>query len=90
MRFKNILKKKENIEYVPGDVLIVRTETSLAERAYMVFRKYGMYNMLDLNSGQVYYDNFQFYDNFVGKLEKLFISIERIDNNKLELVRVED
>ena len=23
MRFKNIFKKKENVEYVPGDVLVV-------------------------------------------------------------------
>ena len=89
MRFNNIIKK-ENIEYNPGDVLIVRTETFLAERAYMVFKKYAMYNILDLNSGQAYYDNFEFYDDFVRNLEKLFISIERIDNDELELVRVED
>ena len=89
MRFNNIIKK-ENIEYNSGDVLIVRTETFLAERAYMVFKKYAMYNILDLNSGEAYFPDYEDYDEFVIELERLFFSIEIISNHELELVRVED
>lgn len=39
MRFKNIATKKENIEYVPGDVLVVCNETLCEEEVYMVIRR---------------------------------------------------
>ena len=90
MRFKNIFKKKENVEYVPGDVLIVYNETLCEEEAYMVVCMYDWYNILNLNSGKTYYNEYDRYDDFVRELERLFYSIERIDNNQLEKVRVED
>ena len=49
-----------------------------------------MYNLIDLNKGRIYLFDNQHYDDFVRKLESLFTSIEVIDNDELELVRVED
>ena len=90
MRFKNISRKKENIEYCPGDVLNVYNETLFEEEVYMVIKRYDWYNILNLDSGIAYYNEYENYDDFVRKLERLFYSIEIIDNNELELVRVED
>ena len=90
MRFKNIITKKENIKYKSGDVLIVYNETLCEEEAYMVICMYDWYNILNLNNGETYYNEYEKYDHFVIKLESLFYSIERIDNKQLELVRVED
>ena len=90
MRFKNINTKKENVKYVPGDVLIVYTETFCEKRAYMVIRECGMYNILDLNSGVAYFSDYESYDDFAEKVGQIFTLIERIDNDELELVRVED
>ena len=90
MRFKNIIKK-ENVEYFAGDVLIVYNETVCEEGVYMVISRHDMYyNLMNLNRGETYFFDFELYDDFVKKLEKIFILIERIDNNQLELVRVED
>ena len=90
MRFKNIIKK-ENVEYSSGDVLIAYNETLCEEEVYMVISWYAVYyNLINLNSGATLFYDFEFYDDFVKKLEKIFIQIERIDNNQLELVRVED
>ena len=90
MKFKNIITKKENIEYLPGDVLIGYNEILCDERAYMVIRKYGMYNLIDLNNGEAYYNVYRDYDNFAINLEERFSSAEIIRNHELELVRVED
>ena len=90
MKYKNIITKKENVKYVPGDVLTMYTETYFEERVYMVIRSCGMYNMLNLNNGEVYYSDFEAYDDFAEKVEQIFTFIEVIDNNELELVRVED
>ena len=86
MRFKNIVTKKR--KYKSGDVLFVRNEHE--EEVCMVIKKEIMYNLIDLNKGRIYLFDNQHYDDFVRKLESLFTSIEVIDNNKLELVRVED
>ncbi len=88
MRVENIITKKENIKYVPGDVLVVCDECE--EGAYMVFRKHGMYNLIDLNTGQAYFFDNQHYDDFAEKVGRLFYSAEIIDNGELELVRAED
>ena len=88
MRFKNIFKKKENIEYVPGDVLVVCNEYE--EEAYMVIEKYGMYNLIDLNRGKAYLLENQNYEDFAENMGRLLYSAEVIKNDKLELVRVED
>lgn len=90
MKYKNIITKKENVKYVPGDVLTMCTKTYFEKRVYMVIRNCGMYNMLNLNSGVVYYPDFKAYDDFAEKVEQIFTFIEVIDNNKLELVIVED
>ena len=90
MKFKNIATKKENIKYIPGDVLIGYNVRLLEERAYMVTRKYGMYNLIDLNEGQVYFSDNRHYDDFSSKVGQLFASVEIIGNRELELVRVED
>ena len=90
MRFKNISRKKENVKYVPGDVLTMYTKTYFEERVYMVIRNCGMYNMLNLNDGETYYSEFKAYDDFAEKVGQIFTFIEVIDNNKLELVIVED
>lgn len=90
MRFKNISRKKENIEYCPGDVLNVYNETLFEEEVYMVISRGDMYNILNLNSGLAYFSDYENYDSFAEKLEKSLILIEIIDNNELELVRVED
>ena len=88
MRFKNIIKK-ENVKYVPGDVLVVYNETLCEEEVYMVIRRYDGYNILNLDSGVAYYNEYENYDDFVRELESLFYSIEIISNHELELVRVE-
>ena len=91
MRFKNIITKKENIEYAPGDVLIVYNETLCEEEVYMVISWYAVYyNLINLNSGATLFYDFEFYDDFVKKLEKIFIQIDTVDNDELELVGVED
>ena len=90
MRFNNIVTKKENIEYFSGDVLIMYNETMGKVEAYMVSRNYNKYNILNLNSGETYYSGYNDYDDFVRDLEERFTSIEAIDNDELELVRVED
>ena len=90
MRFKNIITKKENVDYVPGYALIVYNETLCEEEAYMVICMYDWYNILNLNSGETYYNEYEKYDDFVRELESLFYSIEIISNHELELVRVED
>ena len=90
MKYKKISRKKEDVKYVPGDVLNMYTKTYFEERVYMVIRNCGMYNMLNLNNGETYYSEFKAYDDFVRNLESLFFSIRTIDNNELELVRVED
>ena len=66
------------------------TKTYFGERVYMVIRNCGMYNMLNLNSGEAYFPDYEDYDEFVIELERLFFSIEIISNHELELVRVED
>lgn len=88
MRIENIITKKENIEYAPGDVLIVCNEYE--EEAYMVFKAYNMYNLIDLNKGKAFFSDNQYYDNFAESVGRLFYSAEVIDNDELELVRVED
>ena len=88
MRFKNIFKKKENVEYVPGDVLVVCNEYE--EEAYMVIKKDSMYNLIDLNRGKAYLLDNQHYDDFAENMRRLLYSAEIIDNNQLELVRVEE
>ena len=88
MRFKNIITKKENIEYVPGDVLVVCNKYE--EEAYMVFKKDGMYNLMDLNKGKAYLLDNQNYEDFAENMGLLLYSAEVIKNDKLELVRVED
>ena len=90
MRFENIYRKKENIEYVPGQVLIVYNETLGKVEAYMVTCMYDWFNILNLNSGETYYNGYENYDGFAEKLEGSFYSIEIINNNELELVRVEE
>ena len=90
MKFKNIATKKENIEYFSGDALIVYNETLCKEEVYMVVRRYGRYNILNLNNGEAYYNDYKDYDDFARELESRFYSIETIDNDELELVRVED
>ena len=89
MRFENIVTRKKLV-YYPGDVLIVYNETLCEEEVYMVIRRCDWYNILNLDSGVAYYNEYENYDDFVRKLERLFFSIEIIDNNELELVRVED
>lgn len=89
MRFKNIIKK-ENVKYAPGDVLVVYNEKLCEEEAYMVIFMHDWYNILNLNSGVPYYNEYERYDDFVIELESLFYSIETISNDELELVRVED
>ena len=88
MKFKNIATKKGNIEYVPGDVLVVCNEYE--EEAYMVFKKDGMYNLIDLNRGKAYLLDNQNYEDFAENMGRLLYSAEVIKNDKLELVRVED
>ena len=91
MKFKNISRKKENVEYFSGEVLIAYNETVCEEEVYMVISRHDeYYNLIDLNSGATYFFDFEIYDDFVRKMERLFYSIERIDNDELELVRVED
>lgn len=90
MRFKNIITKKENIKYAPGDVLIVYNEILCEEEAYMVIKKDSMYNLIDLNRGKAYLLNNQHYDDFAENMGRLLYSAEIIDNNQLELVRVGD
>ena len=93
MRFENIATKKENIKYNSGDVLVVCEEYDEGvydEGAYMVFRKFGTYNLVDLNTGQVYFSDNRNYDDFAKNVGRLFYSAEIISNNELELVRVED
>ena len=88
MRIENSITKKENIEYAPGDVLILCNEYE--EEAYMVFEKDGMYNLIDLNKGKAFFSDNQYYDNFAESVGRLFYSAEIIGNDDLELVRVED
>ena len=90
MRFENIATGKENVECRSGEVLILYNESVGKSEAYMVIRKHNKYNILNLNNGEVYYNDCEDYDDFVKKLGNLFILIERIDNDELELVRVED
>ena len=74
MRIENIITKKENTEYTPGDVLIVCNETLCEEEVYMVISWYAVYyNLINLNSGATLFYDFEFYDDFVKKLEKIFI-----------------
>lgn len=90
MRFENISRKKENVEYFSGDVLIVRGKIFSEEEVYMVVTKNDVYyNLLDLNIGVTHFYDFEFYDDFVRKLERIFYSIETIGNDELELVRVD-
>ena len=88
MKFENIATGKENVEYVPGDVLFVCNEYE--EEAYMVIEKDSMYNLIDLNSGKAYLLNNQHYDDFAKNMGRLLYSAEIISNHELELVRVED
>ena len=90
MRFKNITTKKENIEYFSGDVLILYNEMLCEDEVYMVITRYAKYNILNLNNGVACLPNYENYDDFVRELERLFILIEAVDNDELELVRVED
>ena len=90
MRFENIATGKENVECRSGEVLILYNESVGKSEAYMVIRNCGMYNMLNLNSGEVYYSDFKTYDDFAEKVGQIFTFVEVIDNNKLELVIVED
>lgn len=87
MRIGNIITKKENIEYAPGDVLVVCNEYE--EEVYMVFRNYGMYNLIDLNKGKAFFSDNQYYDNFAENVGRLFYSAMIIGNHELELVRWE-
>ena len=88
MRIENIITKKENIEYAPGDVLIVCN--AYGEEAYMVFKAYNMYNLIDLKKGKAFFSDNQYYDNFAENVGRLFYSAVIIGNHELELVRVED
>lgn len=88
MKFKKVVTKKENIEYVPGDVLVVCNEYE--EEAYMVIKKDSMYNLIDLNRGKAYLLENQNYEDFAENMGRLLYSAEVIKNDKLELVRVED
>ena len=88
MRFENIITKKENVKYFAGDVLIVHNESK--KRAYMVFKTYSMYNLLDLDKGRVYFSENRLHDDFAEKVGQIFTSAEIISNHELELVRVED
>ena len=91
MKFKNITTGKENVKYRSGEVLILYNESVGKSEAYMVvICGYASYNIIDLNSGKAYYNDCEDYDDFVRKLGQIFVLIERIDNNELELVRVED
>ena len=91
MRFKNIATKKENVEYSSGDVLIAYNEILCEEEVYMVITRDNVYyNLLDLDRGVTHFYDFELYDDFVKKLGRIFYSIETIDNDELELVRVED
>ena len=90
MRFENISRKKENVKYNSGEVLVVYNEAIGKVEAYMVIRRYDKYNILNLNNGEVYYNDDEDYDDFVRELERLFYPIETVDNDELGLVRVED
>ena len=91
MRFENIATGKENIEYFSGDVLLVYNEILCEKEVYMVISRDDVYyNLLDLNMGVTHFYDFEFYDDFVRKMERIFYSIETISNDELELVRVED
>ena len=91
MKFKNISRKKENVEYNSGEVLIMYNETLCEEEVYMVITRDNVYyNLLDLDRGVIHFYDFELYDDFVKKLGRIFYSIEIISNNQLELVRVED
>ena len=88
MRFKDSATKKENIKYVPGDILFVCNEYE--EEAYMVIEKDSMYNLIDLNKGRAYLLDNKHYDDFAKTVGRLLYSAEVIDNDELELVRVEE
>lgn len=89
MKFKNMSRKKENIEYVPGDVLTMYNEIRCEREVYMVICMHDWYNIINLNSGETYYSEYDRYDDFVRELERVFSQIEVINNDELELVRVE-
>ena len=88
MRINNIEVKKVNAKYLSGDVLITH-DGNYAE-AYMVIERFRGYNIVNLHTGEIRFIDYEDHDDFVKNLEKIFSSIRRIDNNKLELIEVED